>query len=251
MEKISSWTAPEGGGAPLLTMPNVPHPLHGLAPRTIIGTTEWNKMRKACYEEHEDTCEICGQKLSGSRKSDLPLHNAHEVYDYDYETYTATFVRPVCICPRCHNFIHSGRAITCYQNHTPLWTKEAMLDLAEHGFKLISEWNKQHPDDEPLKVFEAVESWLEEPSLEGELKALVKQYGIDFYYVPRTDRKSDWKRWKLVYDGVEYYSPYKNQREWQRAMDKNNQQNTEKNKNLFEPTEMNELAKAAEELGIF
>lgn len=238
----TKWTAPEGGGAPLLTMPNIPHPLHGegCQPRTIVGPTRWNQMRKECYEEHDDTCEICGQKLSGHRNYDTPLHNCHELFSYDYKTKTATFERLVCLCPKCHTgFIHSGRAITMYKNHTPLWTKEVMLDAAEHGFRLIHQWNKTH--QKKLQCFEAFLDWMAEPSLEGEMRELVQRYDIEFYHVPPTNTADDWGKWKLVYDGTEYYSPYQSEEEWAEAMKTESEKRAEQNAQLFSGDEFEEL----------
>ena len=101
MTKLTKWLVPEEGGVPLLTMPNVPHDLHGLAPRTIMGRKLWDETRFACYAEHEDTCEICGQKLAGTIKSDLPLHQCHECYEVDYEKQRCTFNRLCCLCTQC------------------------------------------------------------------------------------------------------------------------------------------------------
>lgn len=240
MEKITKWQVPEGGGAPLLTMPNVPHDCHGRPPRTLMERKEWDAMRKACYAEHEDICEVCGRKC-GSKRGDQRMRQAHECYTIDYTKKTCTFERLYCICSVCHNFIHSGRAITMYKNHTPLWTKQSMLDLAEHGFRLVYEWNKRHPDEPKLKVFQTIEEWMEEPSLTTELQELVGQYEIEFYHVPRTDRKSDWGKWKLVYDGVEYYSTYASQADWEAAMVSKTEQRQVENKQLFDGDIFEEL----------
>ena len=44
---------------PLIAMPNIPKPTHGLAPRTLLGSATWNRMRKHAYAQADDTCEIC------------------------------------------------------------------------------------------------------------------------------------------------------------------------------------------------
>lgn len=235
----TKWIAPEGGGAPLLTMPNIPHALHALAPRTIMGTTEWNKYRKKVYEEHEDICEICGQKLSGHRGDIYPLHQAHEIYNIDYKKKCCTFVRACCICPNCHNFIHSGRAITMYRNHIPLWDKAMMIGLAEHGFRLVAEWNKTHSTR--LKCFDTFLNWLQEPSLEGEMRELIARYRTEFYHVPSTQTSEDWGKWRLVYDGVAYYSPYQSENEWAEAMKTESEKREEQNRQLFSGNEFEEL----------
>lgn len=236
--KTTKWCVPEDG-IPLLTMPNVPHALHGLAPRIIMGATEWNKTRKACYAEHDNICEICG-RLCGSKRGDQYMRQAHECYEIDYANKSCTFKRLCCICSSCHNVIHSGRAITMYKSHTPLWTKQSMLDLAEHGFRLIYKWNQQHPDKQ-LKMFQTIEEWLKEPSLTDNLRRLIDQYHIEFYYVPETNTKEDWGKWKLIYNDVEYYSPYHSIEDWQAAMNKNNEHDKIERKQLFDGDEFAEL----------
>lgn len=239
VKPLNFWSPPEGGGAPLLTMPNVPFPLHKLAPRTIMGDYEWGKVRKKCYADAGDVCEISGEKL-GSKRGDRNLHAAHEVYAYDFASYTATFMRPICVSPLMHNFIHSGRAITCYRNHEKLWDKEYMLTIAEAGFKLISDWNKQHPDDEPLRAYEVLLGWLEEPSLEREMEELIDKYNIEFWGAPRRkDWDNAWGKWKLIYNGTEYYSPYQSQEDWEKEVTRQHEAPT----SLFAGDEFEELRK--------
>lgn len=237
MKIIASWQAPDAGGAPLLTMPNVPLPLHKQCPRNIMSTNEWQaqeakkprekrrnwqKTCKTCYETAGDVCEICGQKLSGKLHDIYPMHQSHELYSYDYENYTATFERCVCLCRPCHMFIHSGRALTCYQKHEPLWDKQYMLSLAERGFALIQQWNHLHPDDEPLRVYETFNDWLEEPSLSLEMQELLAQYEIKMYSATnRTDWENAWGKWKLVFEGKEYPGLYTSKAQWREEMDKN------------------------------
>lgn len=233
--KIYLWQVPKGGGAPHLCQPNIPHPLHSLAPRTIMGPTEWNKARTACYEACDRHCEVCGVECPSGRM------DAHELYSFNYHTKTAIFVRLIGLCKTCHSFIHSGRAITCYKQHLPLWTTQVMLDTAEHGFNLVSEWNRRHPDNPPYRCYQTFLDWLKEPSLAEPLQKMIDQYGIEFYYTPKTDKKSDWMQWKLLYNDTEYYSPYRSQAEWQREMDKKNQQDLANNKNLFEGDVFDEL----------
>lgn len=223
MKTITKWEAPKDGGASLLTMPNVPLPLHMRAPREIMGRAEWNKLRRATYEDAGDVCEICGQKLCGSSKGDYPLHHAHELYSYDYETYTATFERCICVDPQCHSFIHSGRALTCYQNHTPLYDKEYMLNLAEHGFSLIHRWNTQHPNAEPLRVYATFLDWLAESSLHDEMEELFKRYEIEVYAAAnRSDWENAWGKWKLVFEGEEYPGLFSSRKDWEKEMESKN-----------------------------
>lgn len=208
---VDKWECPEGTGVPLITMPNVVKPLHRVAPRNIMGQTAWNILRKQCYYNANYKCEICGAELVGSRKA------AHELYSYDYKNGDATFERAIAVCSVSHDFIHSGRLITMFKNGNVLYPKQYVLKVVEHGFKLVYEYNKKHPNKQ-LRVYGTFLEYLKEPELELEMKQLIKKYKVMFYI--ENERKSaKWGEWKLVVDGKEYPSPYKNQRDWQAAMD--------------------------------
>ena len=60
---VDRWECPTENDARILTMPNLPYPTHGLAPRTVLSRTTWDFMRKYCYEQADYTCEVCGEKL--------------------------------------------------------------------------------------------------------------------------------------------------------------------------------------------
>lgn len=97
IEYITHWEPPKGDGLrPLIAMPNLAKPCHGLAPRTLLGRKTWDAMRKACYAQADDTCEICGRK-----PVDLRGRQSHEVYSIDYERGTAKFEKCVCLCKAC------------------------------------------------------------------------------------------------------------------------------------------------------
>ena len=135
VEKIKQWRCPEGTGAPLITMPNVPRPLHGLPPRKLMGDTTWNRVRKRCYYDAGYKCEICGEEPPKGQ-----LH-AHELYTYDFAEGTGTFERCIAVCKKCHDFIHSGRLVTMFKNGNMLYPKSYLLTVVEKGFKIISEYN--------------------------------------------------------------------------------------------------------------
>lgn len=209
-----------------MTMPNVPYPTHNLAPRTILGRKAWDIMRKKCYADAGHRCEVCG--------ADGVMH-AHELYDIDYETQTVNFNRCVCLCPLCHlRCIHTGRALTLYKKKSPLMTRSALLEGAEHCFKIIHEYNSQHRSSEPLRVFSAWLDYAKDEDLTEVMEELFERYEVKFYKVQQKwyDSKH-WKNWKLIIDGKAYPTPYENVEAWQEAMDKNNKRRTPEFENPF------------------
>lgn len=214
LEYVTSWAPPSGDDLrPLIAMPNIPRPCHSLAPRTVLGATEWNKMRKECYERANDTCEICGECPEDKRK-----RHAHECYLIDYEKGTCTFVGVFCICALDHlGAIHTGRAITLYSKNSPLVTKEFLLEGAEKAFSLIHAYNKEHDAD--VRLYSTYIEYLKHDELREPMLELIKKYDAKFY---SEDPKkiAPWGEWRLILDGEEYPTPYKNEKEWEKAMEK-------------------------------
>lgn len=208
VEEREKWQAPTGSGAFIISMPNVPRPLHGMPPRKIMGQAAWDKMRKRCYYDAGYKCEACGAE---PERGGL---DAHELYTIDWKEGTSTFVRCVALCKKCHSFIHSGRLITLYKQGNPLYTREIVLNIVEHGFKIISEHNKKYGDD--LKVYATFLEYLKVPDLTAEMTYLIKKYNIHFYCEPL--KIAAWKDWRLVWRGKEYYTPYANEGAWEKAM---------------------------------
>lgn len=220
---FNKWIDTGENGARLLTMPNIPTPLQGagMQPRTLFGTSAWNKIRKQCYANADYHCEICGKDCSDS------IMHAHEVYDIDYRKHTATFKRVVALCPLCHvKGIHSGRALTLYKKGVSYMTGDKLLEGAENAFKLIYEWNKSHPKKRPLLAFETFIDYAKQPMLETEMRRLIKKYDMHFYRVSeKAWSRKNWSDWRLIVDGVEYPTVYKDREEWEEAMEKNNTNN--------------------------
>ena len=212
---VSKWKAPPKNDARLLGMPNIPDPLHTLAPRTIMGSTAWNKVRIPEYEKAGYKCEICGfQGEPGKAQIHL-----HEVYSTDYTKGEAVFERFVCLCRLCHVYwTHSGRALTMYKHGDPLYSKEKLLEGAEHGFKLISEYNKTHK--KPIHVFMTIAKYAKQPELEKPMLELVEKYGIEFYKPVAGKKQAKWEDWKLIWNGREYPTPYKDHDDYVSKMDK-------------------------------
>lgn len=222
LKYVTSWAPPQGEDMrPLIAMPNIPKPLHHLAPRTILGPTEWNKMRRACYEAANDTCEICGE-----RPETLRRRQSHEAYAIDYEKGTAIFVGCFCLDSVCHlACIHTGRAITLYSQGNPLYPAEFLLAGAEKAFTIISSYNHDHPEQEPVRLYSTWIEYLKYDELREPMLELIKKYDAKFY-MEDPKKTAPWGQWRLVFNGEEYPTPYKNEKAWKKAMEEAGKKDT-------------------------
>jgi hypothetical protein len=91
----------------LLLHPLVPPPLHGLAPRTILGVKWWDEQRHQAMAKNFYKCWACNIPRTKARK--YKWLEGHESYNIDWERGTATLVEIVSLCHFCHNYIHRGR----------------------------------------------------------------------------------------------------------------------------------------------
>lgn len=98
---------PEYREVAILQHPQIPGPLSGVNPRTILGESWWRAERQAAYARNHYHCQAC----AGAADDDpyVQVLHAHECYDIEWEKATATYERTVALCWCCHNFIHSGR----------------------------------------------------------------------------------------------------------------------------------------------
>lgn len=210
---VDGWLPPKGDDLrPLIAMPNIPRPLHGVNPRTLLGPTTWNHMRRACYAQAEDTCEICGYKPDNLRH-----RHGHEVYEIDYAKGRAKFVKVFCVCSLCHlACIHTGRAITLWKNNNPLYPTEFLLQGAEHAFKMINEYNAEHPDSD-LRAYSTFLDYLKHEELKEPMEKLIEKYNIKFY--TEVEDMVEWGEWKLIIGDQEYPTPYANKEEWKATME--------------------------------
>lgn len=214
---VTKWTPPSDDDLrPLIAMVNLPKPQHGLAPRTLLGASTWNHMRKRCYAEAGFKCEICGAEV-GVDIEKRQLH-AHEIFQIDYERGVSTFIRCAALCSLCHlGCIHTGRAYTLHRRGNPLYPKEFLLEGAEHAFKIITAYNKDHPGAD-LRAYQTFIDYLKCDDLKDEMEKLIKKYNMKFYSEdPKKTAK--WKDWRLVIGTKEYPTPYENEKAWKKAME--------------------------------
>lgn len=111
-----------------------------------------------------------------------------------------------------------------YKKGNPLMPKSYLLKAVENGFKIISEWNKAHPKERPLRAYATLADYARVPELSEEIIDLINKYDIKFYkedpaYLPK------WSDWSLKIGNKEYPTPYKDKSEWATAMGENDKTN--------------------------
>lgn len=176
----------------ILTHPNIPKPLHEVNPRNIMGKELWDKVRQEVYKKYDYHCIACGvSKYEAERHKWL---EAHEYYDIDYEKGIVEIESIEPLCHYCHNFIHSGRLSMVMRKEKSL---QEVIDILEHGFKILSENN--------LKCFYFTYEFAKQIG--------ANTYGVVPYKISGGD--VGWSDWKLIWNGKEYHSKFRNYEEWQ------------------------------------
>lgn len=93
-------------------LPTIPKPLHGVNPRTVLGSKWWDETRRAAYRSTEQHCITCGvHKYSAPRC----LLDGHELYETDYLAGRLYYIETVPLCKTCHSYIHSGRLLMLFE----------------------------------------------------------------------------------------------------------------------------------------
>jgi hypothetical protein len=118
----------------ILLHPNVPKPLHGLAPRVILGEAWWNKERRKAYESTNFHCIACGIHKFDTKMGWL---EGHEFYRINYRKGTVTYIRTVPLCTECHQYIHSGRLQMLVESGQ--MTKKEYEEIIKRGVKVLEE----------------------------------------------------------------------------------------------------------------
>jgi len=192
----------------LLAHPNLPKPMHGLNPRTVLGRGWWDKQRKAAYAEREFHCWACGvHKLDAEVKQWL---EGHEEYDIDYQKGRMTFKRVVALCHLCHNFIHSGRLAALLDSGEI--TQKFFNQVMKHGLNVLAE-----ADIMPWS------GTLEAAIMYGPRNGFPPKHPMDILVemLEHTRGKggfvASWGKWRLVLEGKEYPPVHKTKTAWKRA----------------------------------
>lgn len=117
----------------ILLLPRIPKPMHGLAPRVVLGKKWWNEIRQKTYASAEYHCVACGvHKVAAKGPKWL---EAHEVYRTCYEAGRLIFVEVVPLCNFCHNYIHQGRLEYLLENKKI--TQQRYAAIIQHGDRIV------------------------------------------------------------------------------------------------------------------
>ena len=181
----------------ILLHPNIPKPLHGVNPRTLMGDRWWDTIRHQAYNQFNRRCHACG--LYHSRL------DAHESYEINYTSGRIELQYVVALCRKCHLFIHDGFVLSQYQ--AGIFTLEFYKSLLKHGHDLLRPWLKCYSRD-----WNGVD-WKElgVPTVPFQQKfPKVKIEGFD----PIPNPIAPWEDWHLVIGDRIEYSPFRNIQHW-------------------------------------
>lgn len=133
---IFTGTRPE-----VLLLPQIPKPMHGLAPRVILGSKWWDETRYAAYKSTDYHCIACGIHKTEARGP--KWLEGHEVYRTDYVHGRLVYLETVPLCHYCHNYIHNGRLQALLDKHSI--TQQRFTAIMQHGEKVLSRAGLQRP----------------------------------------------------------------------------------------------------------
>ena len=171
----------------VLLCPNIPKPMHGLAPRVVLGQKWWDKTRQAAYTSTLYHCIACGVY-----KHDARGHKwleGHEWYDIDYAKGRMVYVETIPLCNYCHSYIHDGRLLALLKSREI--TAQRYAAVIQHGDRVLAAAGLQR-------------------MTHAERDEAIKQLIL-------AGKIADWGRWRLVVDGKKYKPLYKSYEEWEQA----------------------------------
>jgi len=163
----------------ILLHPVIPPPLHGVAPRDIMGESWWSGVRHAAQRATDCHCAACW--VPKQQALVRPWLEGHELYKIDWAAGRMEYQETVALCHLCHNFIHRARL-------------RALLDTRQIQLTFFQQ------------VLDHGEHVLAQAALIGDLAKSLP---------PPTC--AAWQDWRLVFDGNEYPPKFKTQQEWEAA----------------------------------
>lgn len=122
--------------------------------RSCITGKDWDRVRRMVYARAGQRCEACG----GQRDRDAKVWlEAHERWEYDEATSMQRLRRLVCLCTRCHESTHYGRATVYRYDGRALahlmsvnrWSERTAQRHIEAAF---DEWDRRNTRDWTLDL---------------------------------------------------------------------------------------------------
>jgi hypothetical protein len=176
----------------LLLHPNIPKPLHGLAPRVLLGDVWWQQQKTEARKRSGNCCVICG--ISPKEAKYHQWLETHEVYNI-YSTGRVVFRTSIALCHSCHNFIHDGRMQVLVKNGK--FPHEKYLDILNHGNRILSDWMGE---DITFKY-----------EFDGRVDS---KYLENTPYLKWERSDCEWGDYHLILYGQRYESKFKDREQW-------------------------------------
>lgn len=125
----------------LLLHPLIPPPLHGMSPRSIMGTQWWDVQRREAMAKNLYKCWACN--IPKTKAKAHKWLEGHESYNIDWKKGICSLNEIVSLCHYCHNYIHRGRleVLGVYGRVT-----QSFIDsVIKHGDNLTAHLQKPSP----------------------------------------------------------------------------------------------------------
>lgn len=184
----------------ILIHPQIPRPLHGLNPRTLLGQKWWDSQRWTAYQSLQNRCWACG--VQAERGKYVQRLEAHECYDINYEKGQARLREVAALCHACHNFIHSERL--WWQWKQKKIPNAKIYEVLQHGIEVLA-GHLMSPQEATLQLVQ---------SLPEQQRLKIPKY---MWRSPvKTGKYSEvpWGEWRLIIDGKEYRSLWLDEAAW-------------------------------------
>lgn len=149
----------------LLTIELVPQTCWFSNVRSEVSADDWDRLRKAIYEEAGDRCQVCG-----GRGPKWPVE-CHELWHYDDKRRLQTLRGLTALCPACHEVKHIGLA-----------NVRGRGQIAARHLAKVNGWTQQEAD---RYIAEQFSVWQERSRFQWKLDlSWLEQFGITIQTKP-------------------------------------------------------------------
>ena len=178
--------------AHILSHSNIPKPLHGVNPRSIMGAKMWDEVRQTAYASTDFHCISCGVHKANAQKHQWL--EAHEDHDIDYAAQTVTIKRIIPLCHYCHAFIHSGLLLINARSGKIQFSEARRI--LRHGIEILKRENS--------------------PIFPGTKKMAIDAGIACDLPVVSVPREIQWAGWRMIWNGTEYPQKFKTYQAWKK-----------------------------------